>query len=254
MAILAGSCLAIAQDGTKAPAFEAASVKLSSMVPTVNPGMHVSSSAGRLDYLKINLALAIREAYGLTPWQLERSTGPESMWTERYDIQATIPQPASKEQVQLMWQRLLAERFHLKVHWEEAQRPEYALVAGKGGLKIAPVPADPDKQHTARISSIPGGQRIILDYISMEKLLGYLGVGPVRNMTNTPGAFSFTLEYSLDPLRSGLPATDAEPTGEPLLPSFPDALRMKTGLEVERRVVPTKLLIVDHADRIPTPN
>jgi uncharacterized protein (TIGR03435 family) len=196
MALIAGSYLAIAQDGALAPAFEVASVKLSPpLAPGENPGMHVSSSAARLDYMKINLAMAIREAYGVTPWQLEPNTGPESIASERYDIQATIPQPATKEQVQLMWQRLLAERFHLKVHWEEKPRPEYALVVGKGGLKIAPVSTDPDKQHTARISSIPGGRRITFDSITMERLIGYVGVGPVRNMTNTPGAFSFTMDY-----------------------------------------------------------
>jgi uncharacterized protein (TIGR03435 family) len=208
--------------------------------------------------MNIQLAVAIRDAYGVT-WQLEPGAGPESIRSERYDIQATIPQPASKEQVQLMWQRLLAERFHLRVHWEEKPRPEYELVVGKGGLKIAPVSTDPDKQHTAAISPIPGGRRVIFSFVTMEKLIGYVNLGgPVHNMTNTPGAFSFTLDYSLDPSRSVPPAADgnagAAPTSEPLLPSFVDALRMKTGLELERRVVPTKLLIVDHADRIPTDN
>jgi uncharacterized protein (TIGR03435 family) len=258
-AILAGSCLAIAQDGALAPAFEVASVKLSPpLAPGENPGMHVSSSAARLDYLRVQLVVVIREAYGVT-WQLEPNTGPESISSERYDIQATIPQPATKEQVQLMWQRLLAERFHLKVHWEERPRPEYALVVGKGVLKIAPVSTDPDKQHTARVSPIPGGRRVTFDSITMERLIGYVGVGgPVRNMTDTPGAFSFTLDYSPDPSHSVPTAADgnagAAPVSEPLLPSFADALRMKTGLELERRVVPTKLLIVDHADRIPTAN
>jgi uncharacterized protein (TIGR03435 family) len=152
----------------------------------------------------------------------------------------------------------LAERFHLKVHWEEKPRPEYELVVGKGGLKIAPVPTDPDKQYEAMVSSIPGGRRIVFYSITMEKLIGYVGIGPVHNMTNTPGAFRFTLDYSLDPSHSDPPAADgnagAAPTNEPLLPTFVDALRMKTGLELERRVVPTKLLIVDHADRIPTEN
>ena len=154
--------------------------------------MHISSSPARLDYLRVQLATVIREAYGVTPWQLERSTGPESMWTERYDIQATIPQPASKEQVQLMWQQLLAERFHLKVHWEEKPRPEYELVVGKGGLKIAPDSTDPDKQHSVRNLSIPGGRREIFGSITMEQLLSYVNMGgPVYNMTNTPGAFRF---------------------------------------------------------------
>ena len=87
----------------------------------------------------------------------------------------------------------------------------------------------------------------------MEKLIGYVNVGGrVRNMTNTPGAFSFSLDYALDAAHADSSA--ATPMSEPLLPLFPEALRMKTGLELERRMVPAKLLIVDHADRIPTAN
>ncbi len=257
---IAWSCPAIAQDVTAIPAFEVASVRLAPAPgPTVNPGMHISSNAGRLDYLNIPLVTAIREAYGVT-WQLENGTGPESIWSERYDIQVTIPQPASKEQVELMWQRLLAERFHLKVHWEEKQRPEYELVVGKSGLKIAPVSTDSGKRPTSSVRPIPGGRRNSFDSITMDDLIHYVSVGgPVHNRTGTPGAFSFTVEYSLDPsTRSVPPAADgnegAPPMSEPLLPSFVDALRSKTGLELERRVVPTKLLIVDHADRIPTAN
>ena len=251
MVLIAGSCLAIAQDGTGGPAFEVASVKLSPPASPGNPGMHVRVSAGRLDYLNIALVVAIRDAYGVT-WQLEPNTGPQSISSERYDIQAMFPQSASKEQIQLMFQRLLAERFHLKVHWEEKPRPEYELVVGKGGLKITEDPTDPDTQHTARFSLIPGGRRVIFGSITMEKLIGYVGIGPVRNMTNTPGAFSFSLDYGLDASHADSSATT--PMGEPLLPSFVDALRSRTGLELERRMVPTKLLMVDHADRIPTPN
>ena len=252
-AILAGPCLAIAQDGAVAPAFEVASVKLSPpLAPMESPGMHISSSAARVDYHRVQLVVVIREAYGVT-WQLEPNAGPESISSERYDIQATIPQPATKEQVQLMWQRLLAERFNLKVHWEEKPRPEYALVVGNGGLKIAPVSTDPDKQHEASVRTIPGGRRITFDSITMERLISYVNMGgPVHNMTNTPGAFSFSLDYGLD--ASHADSSGATTMNEPLLPLFPEALRMKTGLELERRVVPTKLLIVDHADRIPTAN
>ena len=83
---IAWSCPAIAQDVTAIPAFEVASVRLAPAPgPTVNPGMHISSNAGRLDYLNIPLVTAIREAYGVT-WQLENGTGPESIWSERYCI------------------------------------------------------------------------------------------------------------------------------------------------------------------------
>ncbi len=105
----------------------------------------------------------------------------------------------------------------------------------------------PDKRHTASI--IPGGVRETLTYVTMDKLLGYLSLGgPLTNMTNTPGAFTFTLDYSPNQL------TTAPPAADEVLPTFLDALRNKTGLEVERYMAPMKMLIVDHADKIPAAN
>ena len=38
------------------------------------------------------------------------------MDTERYDIVVKVPAGTTKEQINLMWQNLLAERFGVKIH------------------------------------------------------------------------------------------------------------------------------------------
>src|ERR1700742_170596 len=47
--------------------------------------------------------------------------GPDWIDSESYNVTAKVPPGTTKEQVKLMWQNLLAERFQLKAHIE--QRP-----------------------------------------------------------------------------------------------------------------------------------
>jgi uncharacterized protein (TIGR03435 family) len=60
------------------------------------------------------------------------------MSTTRFDIVATIPDGARKEDAPKMLQSLLEERFKLTTHRSRAERPVMALVVGKGGPKLKP--------------------------------------------------------------------------------------------------------------------
>ncbi len=54
-------------------------------------------------------------------------SGPTWMDTERFDIVAKVPRDASKDDVKLMLQNLLTERFKLTLHREKKDLPMYAL-------------------------------------------------------------------------------------------------------------------------------
>jgi Protein of unknown function (DUF3738) len=58
---------------------------------------------------------------------------PEWVKNDGYDIEARAPQPATKDQLRLMMQSLLAERFKLQVHFETREAPVFALVQEKPG-------------------------------------------------------------------------------------------------------------------------
>ena len=124
-----------------APAFEVASIKPAAPITSLTPAMIQSGKlrigmtvvGSRVDIGFMSLADLIRTAYDVKPHQI---SGPDWMAAERFDITAKLPDGATKDQVNVMLQALLAERFKLTVHHETKDRPVYALIVGKGGSKL----------------------------------------------------------------------------------------------------------------------
>jgi uncharacterized protein (TIGR03435 family) len=121
------------------PAFEVASIRAvrapSSVENSPNGQFHIGISidGSRADYGFMSLAELIPYAYGVKQYQV---SGPSWMDETRWDILAKIPQGQSADRAPEMMQRLLMERFKLSIHREKRDRSVYALVIGKGGLKI----------------------------------------------------------------------------------------------------------------------
>jgi uncharacterized protein (TIGR03435 family) len=83
-------------------------------------------------------------AYGVRSFQV--FGGPEWLKTELFEIQARAEHPSSEGQIKQMVQRLLADRFKLKLHRETREIPIYALVVGKNGPKL-PAAKDASLNH-----------------------------------------------------------------------------------------------------------
>lgn len=151
---------------TAAPTFEVASVrrssldmvKLATQVRTTGQmpriGAHVDGA--RAEYIFMGLKELIAEAYRVRPFQI---TGPDwlnGFGAPRFDIQATLPDGATKGQVPKMLQALLAERFKLALHTESKEHPVLALVVGKGGPKLQESPPDPAQDFDDNTPLKPG--------------------------------------------------------------------------------------------------
>jgi uncharacterized protein (TIGR03435 family) len=64
--------------------------------------------------------------------------GPDWIDTDRFDIEARAGHPSSVDDLHVMFQNLLADRFNLKFHKETKEGPVYALSVDKSGLKMTP--------------------------------------------------------------------------------------------------------------------
>jgi uncharacterized protein (TIGR03435 family) len=134
--LLSGAASLLAQTST----FEVASIKPSEPITPamvqagkIHAGMRIDGV--RVDIGNFSLAQLIAKAYDIKAYQLQGLA-----WmvptAQRFDIVANLPPGATKEQVPEMLQALLAERFKLVVHKESKDQKIYALVVGKGGIKM----------------------------------------------------------------------------------------------------------------------
>src|ERR1700679_2284257 len=113
-------------DTSKPLVFEVASIK-----PTRNgtgPNtFDIPPGGQRFSATNIPLRLLIMIAYDVSAQRL--SGGPGWVNADCYDIEAKAEHPASRQQIQLMLQSLLAERFNLAFHSETKEVPVYVLTA-----------------------------------------------------------------------------------------------------------------------------
>ena len=88
-------------------------------------------SGNRVSMHNTTLELVIPYAYHVSRgYTLEGDLNVPDNW-KWFDIEAVAPGPPTDDQIRLMFQSLLEDRFKLRVHHETQQREVYALVSGK---------------------------------------------------------------------------------------------------------------------------
>jgi uncharacterized protein (TIGR03435 family) len=227
--------------------FEVASVKRSP--PPAGEGINSSMrlDPGRLTCTNVSLKKLIYESYGVKDFQV---SGPGWLGTEIYDIAATLPPGTTGDDVRLMIQTLLAERFKLTLHRDSKDMPVYALVVGKGGSKLEEVEFGP-----GGTSGRPG--QLTATKIPIRNLTEFLSritARPVLDMTGLKGFYTFTLNYAPDETSSA-PAPGAPPIPESTVgASLFSAIQEQLGLKLEARKAPVEILVIDHAEKVPSAN
>jgi uncharacterized protein (TIGR03435 family) len=217
----------------------------------------------------------------LTPDQRQSLVGHLPNWvaTDRFDIQARAEGTPTKDQMRLMMQSLLAERFKLVVHFETGVFPVLAMVLGKPGKtgpKLRPhsegVPceATPHTDRPPASGAIFPPECDVYMFLmnpnalaragsrntTLAQLAGALpGLGkldrPVVDQTGLTGRFDFSMEWVPEPNRALTANTD--PPAELNGPTFLDAVHEQLGLKLESAKAPLQVLVVDSVER-PTEN
>src|SRR4051794_9597957 len=187
MTIFQWTCAAVVAAAT---AFGQTAARLEFEVATVRPsgppapgappvGIHIDGSQASMRFL--SLVDYILTAYNIKKHQI---SGPEWMATERYNIQAKLPDGVAsgeaREKMREMLQVLLEQRFKLKSHYETRELPVYALVLAKGGSKLKESPVDPEAAAAKTVDvtvnssnrgttvSLPGGASITYGFLVLE--------------------------------------------------------------------------------------
>ena len=215
-------------------------------------------SGGRVSW-STDLQYVVGYAYKMQPFRISGPV-PGSRNIYRFDVK-TDP-AATDDQIRLMFQSLLADRFHMVSHLETKEAEGYALSVAKGGPKIKeakaedPPPPLPEWVRNADIASFEGkifatgpggnvtaitGRRVsIFQFCEMlQRLLETM----VWDQTGMTGNYYFALRYE----REGAPAvTD--------LPTLFEVVQHDLGLKLEKHKGPVEMLVVDSIEKTPTEN
>ena len=224
--------------------FEVASVK-----PDLSGSGHtgIDRDGVNLRMTGVTLRGCIALAWRVTNPQI---AGPEWIDVDKYEITAKTVPGASGAQFSTMLQSLLAERFGLALHHETRELPVYALVVARGGPKMEKVKSEtPDDGSTSS-----GRGHLKATELPMSKLADFLarpnvGLGrPVIDQTSLAGAFNFTLEWTPE----GASASKESRSDGP--PTIFTAIQEQLGLKLEAKKAPIEVLVIDHANKVPTAN
>jgi uncharacterized protein (TIGR03435 family) len=241
----------LAQTPDVRPKFEVAVVKTYEPGATVPPeaqGLVVSPDGIRATH--VTLRGCLQRAYGLV-----EVDGPAWITEESYDIQAKAAAPISGEQLGLMFQSLLEERFQLKLHRETRDTATGVLEKARGGPKsLAPAQGNEVFQFK-RIGGV-----VQLKNASMANLvsilrspLGNMPMEPVVDQTGLAGRYDMTIDLSgFDPKDSSLGGYQEMRSA--LSAYVSQALERTYGLRLDRRMLPQERLVVDSGNRIPLGN
>jgi uncharacterized protein (TIGR03435 family) len=241
------------------PEFEVATVKImppdsssESYMPTLDiaPGGTLHILNRRLDEI-ITLAynIGLRQVSG-PRWLTEPTTDPSLV--THYEILAKVPGDAKKDQIPLMLQKLLEDRFKLQVHREPRDMQVYVLGVGKAGAKlVTSVPNDKRKPGCARVVSGEVGAAADCYNVTAAQFAqqlqslapGYFREGPIVDRTDLTGTYDLRLEWMMQQ------QLDAGMTG----PTMFEAVE-KLGLKLEKKRDSAEMLIVDHCEQMPTEN
>jgi uncharacterized protein (TIGR03435 family) len=223
-------------------------------VASVKPNSRGGRTARRIEpqgltYLNITLGEFIQLAYGLKHYQVQGDDWITTATGNRYDIVAKAAAPASEAELQQMLVPVLEDRFHLKTHRETRELPVYLLVQAKGGAKLKE--GDGADQY---VVPAPGGGFRFQNYpmaAFVNMLMVMRSVGrPVIDRTGLTGRYTFAA--NLQDLPPGATADDVKRAVVESDTAIFSALEDQLGLKLTAAREAIDLLIVDHADRVPT--
>ena len=270
-------------------AFDVTSVKQDTADPStarsnvpLDPTNVSTPSGGLLAAANFPLPAYIAFAYKLNEAEMHavQSQLPEWANTNRYDIQAKAEGNPTKDQMRLMMQALLADRFKLAFRYETRQVPVFALVLDKPG-KLGPqlrlhsdappcssVPTPgPAPEFSTTVSGgfpqicgvitpvqpsapgriRPGARSVPVAMFASAMNVGATGVDrPVLDKTGLIGKFDFVIEFTPQfngPVQPG--SIQPDPTG----PTFLEALKDQLGLKLVPQTGAVDVLVIDHVER-----
>jgi uncharacterized protein (TIGR03435 family) len=250
------------------PVTEFEVIEIHASKPDTQPNAEMKN--GRLTALGLTMKDLIGFAYNLDDYMLP---GVEK-WldTDRFDIIGKTDPTVTDGTLQAMLRTLLAERFHLKSHFEDQPVAVWALTAPKGKAKLKEASGE---EHAGCVRTPKDGAFTYSCHNTTmaqfaDKLpnvggaAGYLTEHPMVDLTGLKGSYDFDITWSPPARfrgRGGQGDSGGLPIGGAVIASAPiegltifEAIEKQLGLKlsVEKHSMP--VVVIDHVDRTPSDN
>ena len=254
--LAAGAGLALSQVARPdSPKFEIVSIKQHELpagplvirFATAPGGRVLDTKGNRFTENVATLQDLLIDAYGIKDYQIfGLAAWGKSPTGEHFDIDARVEGEATptSDQLRVMLQSLLADRFQLKLRREMRELPVYALVVSERGSKLLPV-SDEELRNVPRYATRPTERpaRTKSTITSLINLLSLYADRPIVDRTGLAGGYDqvnldwpqFTQEKREDPL-----AAQA---------SVFAAIQDQLGLKLEARKDSTEVLVIEHVEK-----
>jgi len=250
--IILAASPAFGQATPAAPAFDVASVRVSQIGRAGGEGSRRQSiqfSPDSLTMRNASFRACIAWAYHVFEFQIQ---GPDWLGNERYDIAAKSAGEVPEDQLRVMLQGLLADRFKLSLHRLTKEQPAYVLLIAKGGPKFKESVTDGE----ASVDPKPTRMAVVVQRTPVSQLIEGLSNimrSPIVDETGLKGKYDVTINVA-----KYIPQMEESrgAGGAPLdpIPILMTGLQEELGLKLESRKMPIDLLIVDRAEKVPTEN
>jgi uncharacterized protein (TIGR03435 family) len=228
------------------PAFDVATVKMGGPVEAngminINTGKILN---GVVTLSNATLSDCLKFAYSLTTDA--QIAGPD--WINekmvRFEVTAKAPPETPDDQLRLMLQTLLQERFQMTLHTEQREMTHYELVIGKNGPKLKESTVGPAQATgTARLDGIRSNR---MQMNRLAAMLSRMTRMPVLDKTGLTGFYQFDLRYADEVSKT--------PAETPAGPSIFTAVQEQLGLKLESKKGPVDVLVIEHAEKVPLEN
>jgi uncharacterized protein (TIGR03435 family) len=240
----------------QSPAFDVASIKAANVKSS--PVMRVNPRG--IEYIGTLRGL-IAAAYSVNPRSLSSPDAHHAeLLDQMFNVVARSDHDLTKDQLNLMMQALLADRFQLTLHHGSKVEAVYKLIAAPGGPKLAESAAEGDSG-----CAIGPNRTAKCSHETMASLSAYLTARMSRvvlDQTGLKGAYDFTLQLdgipSIDDLRSAIssggdPATAKRTLGTAMndwtTSSIFTDLPKQLGLKLESDKAPVDNLVVERVEK-----
>lgn len=250
MVCCAATAVLVAQ--TPRPTFEVASIKRN-VSGSGGSGQNVRPG-GSFSATNYSLLRLMQFAYDVRESQIV--AGPDWIRADRFDVTARASTDVPRDQVRLMVQTLLEDRFKLRVRTERREMPVLELLLARSDGQVGPNLHDcSNAQDKTGISSSekpftapPGGAVAAGDCASLAAVANMASTmlqALVVDKTGLTGEWRYDIYFG--------PDLASQVSANPGVPSFIGALREQLGLKLERARGLIDVLVIDSVQQ-PTEN